>query len=555
MNHLSIQNFKGYPLQEVRIDTLTNTEIVALTTGEKFAGRIVYNTTTNKYLFWNGTAWIEISDAVIRAITGTAPITASTVGTTTTIGIDAATTSLPGSMSAADKTKLDGISAKAKPVTSTVTPINANAAVPAIGSNENEAARADHKHSVDVAAPIDIGTANSAGTSDSLSRADHVHRLVFSIVNSVLATANAAIDINGQRITNAGSPVNGSDLVTKDYAEMLRKGSDMKDAVRCVATSNITLSGLQTIDTITVVAGDRVGVVGQTDKKQNGIYIAASGAWSRSDDANSSTNFTSGLSFTVTEGSSSWIGSTWICTTPDPITLGTSELNFVLGSGAMLFSVSNDSGATGTGEVYETRVGNDFQLRKLKAGGNYMTITNSGADLLIALVLANILLNDLGGTLGTTKGGTNLTSYTQGDIIYASAANVLNKLAKNSSATRYLSNQGTSNNPSWSQVNLANGVTGTLPVANGGTGGTTADEARANLGAVGKKAFTVGDGSATQFTLTHNLGSLDVAIQVYRNSSPYDTVGCDTERVDANNVIIKFGAAPTTNQFKVIVIG
>jgi hypothetical protein len=51
------------------------------------------------------------------------------------------------------------------------------------------------------------------------------------------------------------------------------------------------------------------------------------------------------------------------------------------------------------------------------------------------------------------------------------------------------------------------------------------------------------------------LGSLDVAIQVYRNSSPYDTVGCDTERVDANNVRIKFGAAPTTNQFKVVVIG
>jgi hypothetical protein len=221
----------------------------------------------------------------------------------------------------------------------------------------------------------------------------------------------------------------------------------------------------------------------------------------------------------------------------------------------MLFSVSNDSEATGTGEVYEKRVGNDFQLRKLKAGGNYMTITNDGANLLIALVLGNILLNDLGGTLGISKGGTNLTSYAQGDIIYASAANVLNKLAKNASATRYLSNQGTSNNPSWSQVNLANGVTGTLPVANGGTGGTTADGARANLEAAGKKAFTVGNGSATIFTLTHSLGSLDVAIQVYRNSSPYDTVGCDTERVDANNVIIKFGAAPTTNQFKVVVIG
>ena len=95
MDNLSIQNFKGFPLQEVRIDTLTSTEINALAAGNKYAGRIVYNTTTNKYLYWNGTAWIEISDAVIRAITGTAPITANTVGTTTTIGINAATTSLP----------------------------------------------------------------------------------------------------------------------------------------------------------------------------------------------------------------------------------------------------------------------------------------------------------------------------------------------------------------------------------------------------------------------------------------------------------------------------
>lgn len=70
-------------------------------------------------------------------------------------------------------------------------------------------------------------------------------------------------------------------------------------------------------------------------------------------------------------------------------------------------------------------------------------------------------------------GGTGLTSYAQGDLLYGSATNVLSKLAKNTSATRYLSNTGTSNNPAWAQINLANGVTGTLPAANGGTGQTT----------------------------------------------------------------------------------
>ena len=61
----------------------------------------------------------------------------------------------------------------------------------------------------------------------------------------------------------------------------------------------------------------------------------------------------------------------------------------------------------------------------------------------------------------------------QGDIIYASAASVYSRLAKNTTATRYLSNTGTSNNPAWAQIDLTNGVTGALPIANGGTGQTS----------------------------------------------------------------------------------
>jgi len=61
----------------------------------------------------------------------------------------------------------------------------------------------------------------------------------------------------------------------------------------------------------------------------------------------------------------------------------------------------------------------------------------------------------------------------QGDLIYASAASVYSRLAKNTTATRYLSNTGTSNNPAWAQVDLTNGVTGALPIGNGGTGQTS----------------------------------------------------------------------------------
>lgn len=58
----------------------------------------------------------------------------------------------------------------------------------------------------------------------------------------------------------------------------------------------------------------------------------------------------------------------------------------------------------------------------------------------------------------------------QGDLLYASGANTLARLAKDANATRYLSNTGSSNNPAWAQINLTNGVTGTLPATSGGTG-------------------------------------------------------------------------------------
>ena len=61
----------------------------------------------------------------------------------------------------------------------------------------------------------------------------------------------------------------------------------------------------------------------------------------------------------------------------------------------------------------------------------------------------------------------------QGDLIYGSAANTPARLSKDANATRSLTNTGTNNNPAWAQVALATGVSGTLPVGNGGTGITS----------------------------------------------------------------------------------
>jgi hypothetical protein len=75
-----------------------------------------------------------------------------------------------------------------------------------------------------------------------------------------------------------------------------------------------------------------------------------------------------------------------------------------------------------------------------------------------------------GGTAPAWQASATSVLTTQGDLLYASAANTLARLAKNTTASRYLSNGGTSNNPAWSQVDLTNGVTGTLPTGNGGIG-------------------------------------------------------------------------------------
>lgn len=69
--------------------------------------------------------------------------------------------------------------------------------------------------------------------------------------------------------------------------------------------------------------------------------------------------------------------------------------------------------------------------------------------------------------------GTSIDTFglgaVQGDILYASASDTFARLAKSATATRYLANTGATNNPQWDQINLANGVTGALPTANGGT--------------------------------------------------------------------------------------
>jgi len=64
----------------------------------------------------------------------------------------------------------------------------------------------------------------------------------------------------------------------------------------------------------------------------------------------------------------------------------------------------------------------------------------------------------------------------------------------------------------------------------------------------------IGDGTATQYDVTHNFNSRDVQVTVYRNATPWDNIGCDISRPTVNSVRMNFAAAPTANQFTVMVL-
>lgn len=68
-------------------------------------------------------------------------------------------------------------------------------------------------------------------------------------------------------------------------------------------------------------------------------------------------------------------------------------------------------------------------------------------------------------------------------------------------------------------------------------------------------AQNFGDGSSTQYDITHNFNTFDVAVQVYRNSGNRDNIGCEVGRPTVNAVRLNFLVAPTTNQFRCLVLG
>ncbi|WP_432780261.1 phage tail protein [Pseudomonas corrugata] len=120
-------------------------------------------------------------------------------------------------------------------------------------------------------------------------------------------------------------------LATREYVDIRIQEElcklDSKQSVRVATTANIALTGLQTIDGVTLLAGDRVLVKNQTLAKDNGIYLAGVATWQRAPDANSSSEVTSALIVSVEQGTT-LADTRWQLITDGVITLGTTTLMF-----------------------------------------------------------------------------------------------------------------------------------------------------------------------------------------------------------------------------------
>jgi len=203
-------------------------------------------------------------------------------------------------------------------------------------------------------------------------------------------------------------------LVTKGYVDAVKQSLDIKDSVRVASTGNVSLtsgsSDLEagdTIDGVTLVAGDRVLLKNQTTASENGIYVAVAsgGTPARSDDANASADVTSGMFVWVEEGTSNG-DQGYVLTTNNVITLNTTDLTFTQFSGAGQITAGNGLTKSGNtinvvpddvtlsvtadeiklkGDVTTTALG-DLLIGKATDGGyKRLAVSSGGANYLLQI--------------------------------------------------------------------------------------------------------------------------------------------------------------------------
>lgn len=343
-----------------------------------------------------------------------------------------------------------------------------------------------------------------------------VWRTIAALANTLndLAAPSADLDINSHKLINVTNPTGAQDAATKAYVDAAANGLGWHSPVRAASTANGTLASAfengDTLDGVTLATGDRILLKNQTSGGENGIYVvAASGAPARATDADAASEIVQ-AAVAVEEGTAN-ADTFWVNTTNAPITLGTTATVWA---------------QFGAGATYTNGTG-------LSLTGNTFSIENSG-----------VLL--------PAHGGTGVASPTVHCLLLGNGASALTVLAN--AATGNILRAQTGADPVWGQMVLTTDVTGVLPVANGGTNGSTTAAAKTSLGFMTRFAADIGDGSTTAITVTHNLGTLDLVVAIYRKSDGVEVVA-DITHATTNTITVTFATAPASNAYRAVCIG
>jgi hypothetical protein len=233
------------------------------------------------------------------------------------------------------------------------------------------------------------------------------------------AAPTAAVGLNGQRVTGLADPVSAQDAATKGYVDAAVNGTDWKQSVRAATTANITLSGLQTVDGISLAAGDRVLVKNQASVEDNGLYVAASGAWVRTADADANVEVTAGLSVMVEEGVTQ-ADTQWRLITDGAIVVGTTGIDFAQIGAATSYSGGNGITITGNAITVNPAV----VVRKFAEtiGGSVNSVVTHGLNTLDVQVQAYLVATGEGVECDVVRNSVN--QVTLGFAVAPDAASI-----------------------------------------------------------------------------------------------------------------------------------